>query len=682
MTQSTRTSNRLAEETSAYLRQHMHNPVDWRPWGEEAFRTARELDRPVLVSIGYSACHWCHVMEHESFEDPETAEMMNAHFVSVKVDREERPDVDQIYMDSVIGMHGRGGWPLTVFCKPDGTPFYGGTYFPPEPRHGMPAFREVLTGIDDLWRNRRQQVERNGNQILSGLERRPSGPTSRAPGIESARQAALKLLQQADPEHGGFGRAPKFPTPTSLQLLLGAIDVLPETKAREALDHVVLTCHAMSRGGIYDQLGGGFHRYSVDATWLVPHFEKMLYDQGQLLSVYAETYRRTGCSDADLLWPIRETADFLRREMTGEEGGFVASLDADSEGQEGTFYVWTPSQVEAALGPDAAPGFCSAYDVTDRGNFEHGTTVLRNRAQNPREHFAAERRQLLDARRRRVAPGTDTKRITAWNALAISGLARAASLLDDATLLDCACRAADFVLAHSHDADGRLLRIWNAGRAHVNGFLDDHAAWLEALLELDRAGAGPEYRAHAVRTADAIAAYFFDPDQSDLFLTPNDGETLVHRPRTDHDGAAPHSTGLATLGLLRLATLTGRDDLRSVAARVLATHGFVLERTPEAFPTLARATLLFERGGSVALVIGAPSAAKTRELAAAARRALGPDDAIVVTAPGERPQGVATSWFEGREARDGRPTAYICRGFTCSPPTCDPDAIAPLAAPA
>ncbi len=680
MTHPTRPSNRLANETSAYLRQHMHNPVDWRPWGEEAFRTARERDRPLLISIGYSACHWCHVMEHESFEDPETAEMMNALFVNVKVDREERPDVDQIYMDTIVGMHGHGGWPLTVFCKPDGTPFYGGTYFPPEPRHGMPAFRQVLAGVDEVWRNRRDEVDTHGNRILAALGERPDGQTSRTPGIESARQAALRLLKRADGEHGGFGGAPKFPTPVNLQLLLGALDVLPEAKARESLEHVVRTCHAMARGGIYDQLGGGFHRYSVDAIWCVPHFEKMLYDQGQLLSVYSEAYRRSGCCDADLLWPIRETVDFLRREMTGAEGGLLASLDADSEGQEGTFYVWTPTQVRVVLGRDLAPEFCNAYDITENGNFEPGTTVLRNRTQQPRERFAAQRSLLFAARHERVAPGTDHKRVTAWNALTISGLARAAGLLGDTTLLADACSAADFVLANSHDAEGRLLRVWNAGRAHVSGFLDDHAAWLEALLELDRAGADSKYRLHAIRIADIIATRFFDPEENDLFLTPNDGESLVHRPRADHDGATPHSTGLATLGLLRVATLTARDDLRKLAERVLATHGIALERTPDAFPTLARAALYSERGGSVAIVIGPLDAATTRELAAAARRALDPEDAVVVMAPGEMPEGVAATWFEGREARDGQPTAYVCRGFTCSMPTFDPDAITPLTA--
>ncbi len=673
-----RRANRLAGETSAYLRQHMHNPVDWFPWGDEALARAQAEDKPLLVSIGYSACHWCHVMEHESFEDAETAALMNRLFVNVKVDREERPDVDQVYMDTVTGLLGHGGWPLTVFCKPDGTPYYGGTYFPPEPRHGMPAFQQVLLAVEDAYRSRRDEVETAGRQILAALSRRPEGRASRTPDAETLGDAAMRLLQRADAQHGGFGSAPKFPTPPYLFTLLAALDLLPERKAREALEHVLLTCREMARGGVYDQLGGGFHRYSVDAHWGVPHFEKMLYDQGQLLSVYVEAWRRSGAEDDDLLWPVHETVRFLDREMTGPEGGFYASLDADSEGEEGTFYVWTPGQVEAVLGPERGADFCAAYAVTERGNFERNTTVLRDVGREPRERRAEAREALRLDREKRPAPGTDRKRVASWNALAISGLARAAGALGDEGLLDRAQRAADFLLSSMVDGEGRLLRVWADGAAKVPAFLDDHAALLEALLDLHRAGAGGDLVTRALHLADQIVTRFYDEAEGDLFLSPSDGEALVLRPRTDHDGAMPHSTGLAVLGLLRAAGLAGRDDLRRVAERVIASHSFALERAPEAHPTLARACALAQRGLSVAVVIGEPRAQATRSLAARARRVLAPEDAVVVAATGETPAGVDPSWLTGRAPVEGRPTAYVCRGVSCSLPVTDPDALAPL----
>jgi uncharacterized protein YyaL (SSP411 family) len=675
-----RSVNRLAEETSAYLRQHMHNPVDWHAWGDEALSLARASDRPLLVSIGYSACHWCHVMERESFEDPDTAALMNRLFVNVKVDREERPDVDQLYMDVVVGLTGHGGWPLTVFCTPDGTPFYGGTYYPPEPRHGMPAFRQVLEAVAEAYRNRRGEVQQGGARILEALARRPGadGVARALPGAATLARAAERLLQRADPDHGGFGGAPKFPTPPYLFALLAAQDELSPRKAQEAREHVLKSCREMARGGLYDHLGGGFHRYSVDAHWGVPHFEKMLYDQGQLLAAYVEAWRQSG--DEDLLWPVRETVAFLRREMRGAEGAFFASLDADSEGEEGTFYVWTPAQVEAVLGAEAGARFCRAYGVLPRGNFEGGTTVLHDVARGPREELAAEREALLRARAERPRPGTDRKRIAAWNALAVSGLARAGSLLDDAGMLDDAAAAADFVLDHMRDADGRLLRVWNEGSARVPGFLDDVAALLGACLDLHRAGAGERFLAAGLRLARDVAARFFDPDEADLFLTPSDGQPLVQRPRSDHDGATPHSSGLAVLGLLRAAALSGEERLRRVADSVLRSHAEALERAPEAWPTLARAACLAERGLSVAVIRGPLDAAGTQALARRARLLLAPEDAVVVAAPGERPAALDPAWLAGRDPAGGEPTAWVCRGVVCSLPVTDPAELAQLAA--
>jgi len=676
-----RGTNRLVNETSAYLRQHMGNPVDWYPWGSEALERARAQDRPLLVSIGYSACHWCHVMERESFEDDETAALMNRLFVNIKVDREERPDIDQLYMDTVVRLTGHGGWPLTVFCTPDGRPFYGGTYFPPEPRHNLPGFRQILTAIDDAYRSRRDEVEKNAGQILTALAAQPSGVAEGLPGAHTLQRATSELMTQADRANGGFAGGPKFPTPTNLELLLGALDFLEPELAAEVLEHVAFTCREMARRGLTDHVGGGFHRYCVDGHWGIPHFEKMLYDQALLLRVYAETWRRTGGGD-DLDWPVRETIDYLLREMKGPEGGFYASQDADSGGVEGKFYVWRPDEIEAVLG-DAAEEFCRAYGVTERGNFEGGTTHLIDRARAPRERFAAEREVLRTARAGRVAPGTDRKRVLAWNAYAISGMARASALLAEPSWLSAAARAADFALAEMRDDDGHLLRVYNEGRAHVPAFLDDHAALLDATLELARAGAGIHYLAAASEIAETIVQRFFDPDEDDLFLTPADAEPLPHRPRSDHDGATPHATGLAILGLLRAAAIAGHDDWLAVAERVIRTHAFVLERAPHAFPTLLRAVALATRGLSVAVVIGDPAldAGGARALAERARALLLPDDLVVVIAPGDRaPEGLAQSWIAGRDLVDGQAAAYVCRGVTCSLPVTEPSQLALLPA--
>ncbi len=675
--------NRLADEVSAYLRQHRHNPVDWFPWGDAAQARAAETDRPLLVSIGYSACHWCHVMERESFEDAATADLMNRLFVNVKVDREERPDVDRIYMDFLIRTAGHGGWPLTAFCTPDGRPFYAGTYFPPERRHGLPAFRELLQAIADAWQTRRGELEQNATQAVAVLAQRPRGLASEPPGAASLRRAAMRLLERADREHGGFGQAPKFPTPTSLEALLAAVDVAPAEEAREALAHVIRSCHEMARRGLFDHVGGGFHRYCVDADWTIPHFEKMLYDQGQLLRVYAEACRRSGGPTAsvsgDLVWPIYETVAWLRREMAAPDGGWFASQDADSEGEEGRFYVWTPAQLTERLGAERADAFAAAYGVTPSGNFEHGATQLVDIAREPRERFAAERAALLVARARRVPPATDRKRVAAWNAWMISGLARAGSVLGDAGLLRDAAATAEFVLTRMRDEHGRLLRVYDEGRARVLGFLEDVAGMLEATLDLHRATSEPRWLAEALTLADDLVGRFWDQEQAELFLTAADGERLVHRPRADPDGATPHAAGSAVLGLLRAATLAGRPDWAGIAREALRAHALPLEGAPEAFPTLARAAALAERGGSVAVIVGRREDRATETLASRARRLLAPEDAVVVSAPGAPPPpGLDSTWLRGREPAAGRATAWMCRGTRCSLPVTDPEALLPL----
>jgi len=401
--------NRLDNESSAYLRQHRFNPVDWAPWGPEALQRAREQDRPLLVSIGYSACHWCHVMERESFENPEIARLMNASFVNVKVDREERPDVDQIYMEASLRLHGHGGWPLHAICTPDGRPFFVGTDFPPERRGGMPAFPEVIEAVMQAWREQRDEIEQNADRIAAALAARPEGGTRNAVGAETVREAARTILKGADPIHGGFGQAPKFPTPTNLELLITALDFLDQQEAADAARFLAHTAREMARRGLYDQLGGGFHRYCVDASWTIPHFEKMLYDQGQLLSVYAELARRSHDTD-DLLWPIRETAGYLRREMRAAEGAYHASQDADSEGVEGRFSVWTRAEIEEVLGSEA-DAFCTAYGVRPQGNFEHGTTHLVDEARAPRPRFAEARAWHTHPARHRPEAGRRLERL-------------------------------------------------------------------------------------------------------------------------------------------------------------------------------------------------------------------------------------------------------------------------------
>ena len=682
-----RPTNRLGDETSAYLRQHRHNPVDWHPWGPEALERARIEDRPLLVSIGYSACHWCHVMERECFENPAIAALMNDSFVNIKVYREERPDVDQIYMDASMRLNGQGGWPLNAICTPDGRPFYVGTYFPPERRREMPGFPELIEAIMRAWRNQRSEIEENAGQIAAALTTRPEGRSTSRFGPDAVRKAAQLIMRNADLTHGGFGKAPKFPTPTTLEFLTTAIDFLDPKEATGTARFLAHTAREMARRGLYDQLGGGFHRYCVDGNWTIPHFEKMLYDQGQLLSFYAELARRSP-EESDLDWPVRETVEFLRREMRGPGGAFFASQDADSEGVEGKFFVWTPEEIREVLGDDTGLGrsFCTAYGVRAGGNFEDGTTHLIDEARNPRSEFESARMRLLERRNTRIAPATDRKHVAAWNGYVISGLARAASTWRDAAMLEDACAAADFVLDAMVDANQRLHRVYNEGRSHTPGFLDDYASMLSACLDLHRAVGGDRFLASAVWLAEAILTRFADRESGALYLTASDGERLIHRPRSEHDGATPDASGLALLGLTRMATLSGSSELDAFVDLAIAEEGLLLERSPHAFPTLLRAIALRSRAMVVAVLVGDLEAPDTRALAARARRVLRPEDAVVVAAtdsadasaspdssPLTPPVGLAPEWLAGREAISGRATAYLCRGTACSLPILEPE---------
>jgi len=593
-------ANALASETSPYLRQHAENPVDWLPWGERALARAVAEDKPLLVSIGYSSCHWCHVMERESFEDARTAQLMNEAFVCVKVDREERPDVDALYMEAVQGMTGHGGWPLNVFLTPEQLPFYGGTYFPPEPRHGMPAWTQVLQAIAESWSERSEEIRAGGERLRGQL----SGGARLAPSSEPIREQALdaavaKLRESFDAEHGGFGAAPKFPQSSALEFLL----------LRGEREMTATTLRAMAGGGIHDQLGGGFSRYSVDRFWTVPHFEKMLYDNALLARVYLHGWRALG--ERRLLDVCVDTLGWALREMRGPEGGFYSALDADSEGVEGRYYVWTLGELRDVLGDDADAAI-DWFGATEQGNFsdphdpQPGLNVLTDREH---ERVAGEldadtreriRARLLTARDERVRPGLDDKRLTAWNALMICALAEAGAALRDEpvegveadlaqTLLDAATRCAQFVLDRLRDENGRLLRTYNDGQAKIAAYLEDHAFLLEALLVLFETTCEERWFSHATALADELIERFSDSENGGFFSTASDGEALIARRKDLEDSPIPAGASSAAMGLLRLSQLTGEERYERHAVSVLRLLHEIAPRHPAAFGHLLQA---------------------------------------------------------------------------------------------
>jgi hypothetical protein len=601
--------NALAQETSPYLRQHAENPVDWLPWGPEALARARTRDVPLLVSIGYSACHWCHVMEHESFADPGVAALMNEQFVCIKVDREERPDIDALYMEAVQGMTGHGGWPLNVFLTPEQLPFYGGTYFPPQPRHGMPAWTQVLQAVAEAWRTQAGEIRAGGERIREQLGGAALLTPSQAPLEAAALDGAVERLNESfDARHGGFGGAPKFPQAPIIEFLLGRALTKGSDAGADA-QMALATLRAMAAGGIHDQLGGGFHRYAVDATWTVPHFEKMLYDNALLARCYLHAYRLSG--DERLAHVCRDTLDWALREMLAPDGGFYSALDADSEGVEGRFYVWTVAELERVLGGDADAAI-AWLGASEEGNFqdlhrpEPGLNVLTDRGPRPdaqtRERIRA---RLLSARAARTRPGLDDKRLTSWNALMIAALADAGAVLAEQRYLQAAGDCAEFVLGVLRDGEGRLLRTFNDGRAQIErhalddgqtpgerqaggpaqigGFLEDHAFLLEALLALFEASCEERWLTHARALADETIARFGDRDRGGFFSTPFDGEELIARRKDLEDSPIPSGSSSAALGLLRLAQLTGEDEYERRALGALALVGEIAPRHPSAF---------------------------------------------------------------------------------------------------
>jgi uncharacterized protein YyaL (SSP411 family) len=581
--------NALAQETSPYLRQHAENPVDWLPWGPVALERARAQNKPLLLSIGYSSCHWCHVMERESFEDPQTAEVMNEGFVCVKVDREERPDIDALYMEAVQGMTGRGGWPLNVFLTPEQVPFYGGTYFPPEPRHGMPAWTQVLHAIAESWSENHAEIRAGGEQLRERLSGGASLAPSEQPPAEDTLDAAVAVLaEQFDPRHGGFGggAGPQFPHASVIEFLL--------LRGERAMS--LGTLHAMAGGGIHDQLGGGFSRYSVDAAWTVPHFEKMLYDNALLARAYLHGWQASG--DERLREVCIDTLEWALREMRGPEGGFYSALDADSEGVEGRFYVWSIEQLRSVLDADAAAAI-AWFGATERGNFEDpqhpqpGLNVLQDRGpEGSRGDPAARariRERLLGARAQRMRPALDDKRLTSWNALMICALADAGAALAEPRYLDAAIACAEFLLGSMRDDRGRLLRTYNDGHAKIDAYLEDHAFLLEALLALFEATCQEHWFLHARTLADELIARFADPDRGGFFSTASDAEALIARRKDLEDSPIPAGASSAALGLLRLAQLTGEERYERHAVSVLLLLGEIAPRHPTAFGHLLQA---------------------------------------------------------------------------------------------
>lgn len=664
-------TNRLANETSPYLLQHADNPVDWYPWGEEALDRAREEDKPILLSIGYAACHWCHVMAHESFEDPDTADFMNQHFINVKVDREERPDLDSIYMNAVVAMTGQGGWPMTVVLTPAGEPFFGGTYFPPTPRYGMPSFRQVLGSIAEAWQKQRAEIDQSAANIAGhlgsslGLQGRGGALSS-----DLLNQALNGLLKSFDTQWGGFGRAPKFPPSMALEFLLRIYLARSDKMALHMAEH---TLKMMAYGGMYDQIGGGFARYSTDDQWLVPHFEKMLYDNALLARVYLHAWQVTG---KPLYRRItEETLDFVARELRHEGGGFYSSYDADSEGEEGKFYVWESAEIRQVLGEDANL-FMRYYDVTDQGNWE-GQNILRV-TREPAEfaedmglnedeverRLAEARQKLYDTRAKRIWPGLDDKVLTAWNGLMLATFAEAGRALKRPDYTEMAVRNAEFLYQTMRAENGRLLRTWKAGaEAKYNGYLEDYAYLADGLLALYHNTFDYRWFTWAQELAEMMLTHFRDEENGGFYDTSDDHEALIHRPKDVQDNATPSGNAMAALVLLRLSLYTGNGRYWDIAEQAVSALYEAMARYPTGFAQWLCAA---------AFILGEP-----QEVAIVGDHGLPDTEALIDTVFAHyRPQVVTAVGFKGdiiplladRKMLDDQATAYVCRRFVCQQP--------------
>ncbi|MFN2502457.1 MAG: thioredoxin domain-containing protein [Pyrinomonadaceae bacterium] len=668
-----RHTNRLINESSPYLLQHAHNPVDWYPWGAEAFEQAKAEDKPVLVSIGYSACHWCHVMEHESFEDEVTAAIMNENFVNIKVDMEERPDVDQIYMNFVQLTTGRGGWPMNVFLTSDKRPFYGGTYFPPSPRYGMLSWPQILMSISEAYRERRDELENSANDIVGELRRlsisdAPSGSLT----TELLDSAFANFSRTFDQANGGFGGAPKFPPAMSLEFLLRYHQRTGDERALAIVRH---TCDKIARGGIYDQLGGGFHRYSVDAVWLVPHFEKMLYDNAQLIRLYLHVFQVTG--DEFYRRIAVETLEYVRREMTDASGGFYSTQDADSEGEEGKFFVWTPEEIVDGLGEDEARIFNFYYDLSEKGNFEWKNILNVNhppeaaakalKIDEAELHRALERGRkiLFEKRESRIKPGRDEKVLTAWNGLMLAAFADAAGVLGDRGYLDMAKNNAEFILTQM-TRDGRLLRTWKQGTAKLNGYLEDYANTADGLIQLFQVSGETRYFTEARRLADMMITEFWDEESGGFYFTSNDHEELIVRNKDFYDNATPSGNSVAADVLLRLAKLTADDRYERFAVTVLKLAAAQIRRHPGGFGrTLSAMEFYLGRTKEIAVV-----GPRGTEVERAVFEKYLPYSVVVLSDRPDR-DAEAVPLLKERSPMDGKATVYVCEDFVCQRPVTD-----------
>ena len=671
--------NRLARETSPYLLQHANNPVDWYPWGEEAWARARAEDKPVLVSVGYAACHWCHVMERESFEDDQIAALQNDLVVSIKVDREERPDVDEIYMDAQQMIHGHGGWPLNVFCTPDGRPFFGGTYFPPQRRTGMPGWTDVLQGVTRAFREQRDQVEQQATQLTQHLNLRVelAGEELTESAAQVRSRAATAMLQAADRTHGGFGAAPKFPQPFYLQLLVQ--QALDETASNrnDARRHLADSLRKMAEGGIYDQLAGGFHRYAVDQIWLVPHFEKMLYDNALLIPLYLDAHRLQDASQADPLFAhiARETADYLLNDLQTPDGAFFASTDADSEGVEGKYFVWTRDELHELLDERDAEIACRRWGVDIGGNWEGNSILLA--AQSPEDvarwldlpltevHSSLERSRhtLLEHRATRIPPATDTKIIAAWNGMAIDALAKAGAILEEPRFIDAAERAARFILSNMRSDDRGLLRIHSAGRASVEAFVEDYAALADGMISLYEATGDESWYTEARAMIDAMIDRFWDHEGGGFFTVGRGGEQLIAQRKPTQDGATPSGNSLAARALARMYALTSDGRYADLIEAMRVAFSAFLSKAPTMLGLFVSVEDWLTEHRSVALVGPADDA----ELMQMRRDLLsGPPRPMVVM----RRSDVDTviPQLADKPQQDGKPTAFVCQSFACSAP--------------